>query len=67
MKNLFNNIKKYLKEYYKVIIVYGYNIVCHLGAKSALFLAENNIPVMELCGGFEEWQNKDFEVISTPN
>ena len=51
----------------KVIIVYSYNIVCHLGAKGALFLAENNIPVMELCGGFEEWQNKDFEVISTPN
>ena len=51
----------------KVIIVYCYNIVCHLGAKSALFLAENNIPVMELCGGFDEWQNKDFEVISTAN
>lgn len=51
----------------KLIIVYSYSAVCHLAAKSALFFAENNIPVMELSGGFEEWQNRDFEVITTPN
>ena len=40
-------------------VVYCYNPYCHLASKAAYMLAEKNIPVMELCGGFSVW-SEDF-------
>jgi rhodanese-related sulfurtransferase len=40
-----------------VNIVYCYSHVCHLGAKAAKYFAEHDFPVMEMEGGFEEWQH----------
>lgn len=40
-------------------IVYCYNNFCHLGARAAYLLAQNNYPVMELEGGFKTWY-EDF-------
>lgn len=40
-------------------VVYCYNPYCHLGARAAHLLAKNQIPVMELCGGFKVWA-EDF-------
>lgn len=40
-------------------IVYCYNNFCHLGARAAYLLAQNNYPVMELNGGFKTWY-EDF-------
>jgi len=48
----------------KINIVYCYSQQCHLGAKIALILVEKGYPVMELEGGFNEWKNKDFDVVS---
>lgn len=42
-----------------VYVVYCYNQQCHLGASAALTLARNDIPVMELEGGFKVWK-EDF-------
>ena len=50
----------------KINIVYCYNQQCHLAAKAALKLAENEYPVMELEGGFHAWSDvADFEVVSS--
>jgi rhodanese-related sulfurtransferase len=48
----------------KINVVYCYTQQCHLGAKSALILAENGYPVIELEGGFMEWKNNDFDIVS---
>ena len=40
-------------------VVYCYNNFCHLGARAAYLLAQNNYPVMELNGGFKTWY-EDF-------
>lgn len=40
-------------------VVYCYNNYCHLGAKAALMLARNILPVMLLSGGFKTWY-EDF-------
>lgn len=40
-------------------VVYCYNNFCHLGARAAYMLAQNNYPVMELEGGFKTWY-EDF-------
>lgn len=37
-------------------IVYCYSVVCHLAAKAALKFAEAGYPVMEMEGGWDEWQ-----------
>lgn len=37
-------------------IVYCYSITCMLATRAAREFAENGYPVMELVGGFEEWQ-----------
>lgn len=47
-----------------VHVVYCYNQQCHLAAASALVLAKNGYPVMELEGGFDVWKNV-FEFEST--
>lgn len=46
----------------KTNIVYCYSGVCHLAASAALHFAEHGYPVMELDGGFDEWQKHDLPV-----
>ena len=37
-------------------IFYCYNEVCHLAARAAKFFADKGYAVMELEGGFDQWQ-----------
>lgn len=46
----------------KINIVYCYMQQCHLSAKACKLFAEHGYPVMELEGGFEEWQRHSFPV-----
>lgn len=47
-----------------VHVVYCYNQQCHLAASAAYILAKNEIPVMELEGGFKTWVDDfGFEVV----
>lgn len=48
----------------KINVVYCYSQQCHLGSKTALVLLENGYPVIELEGGFNEWKNSDFDIVS---
>jgi len=48
----------------KINVVYCYSQQCHLGSKMALILADKGYPVMELEGGFNEWKNSDFDIVS---
>lgn len=43
-------------------IVYCYSEACHLAASAAMDFAEHNYPVMELEGGFEDWQRHDLPI-----
>lgn len=45
-------------------VVYCYNPYCHLGARAAHLMAEHNLPVIELCGGFKVWA-EDFRFATT--
>jgi len=54
-KDLDNFINKLSKD--KTTIVYCYSQQCHLGAKTALRLAERGYPVMEMDGGYDAWKN----------
>ena len=46
----------------KVNIVYCYMQQCHLAAQAALHFAGAGFSVMELEGGFEEWQRHGFDI-----
>jgi len=46
----------------KTIVTYCGNLTCQLAPKAALTLAEKGFKVMELYGGWEDWQKKGFEV-----
>ena len=46
----------------KTNIVYCYSEVCHLAAAAAKAFAEQGFPVMELEGGFEEWNGYNMPV-----
>ncbi len=46
----------------KVNIVYCYSQVCHLAAAAALEFAERGFSVMELEGGFDEWQKHTLPI-----
>ena len=48
----------------KTNIIYCYSQVCHLAAAAAKHFAEHDYPVMELEGGFEEWQRNNLPVES---
>lgn len=48
----------------KINVVYCYSEQCHLAAKAALILAERGFSVIELQGGFNEWKNSDFDIVS---
>ena len=57
------NLNKLSKD--KINVLYCYTQQCHLAAKSAVILAKNGYPVMEMEGGFDAWRNiYDFEVVS---
>jgi rhodanese-related sulfurtransferase len=45
-----------------VNVLYGYSAVCHLAAAAAVEFSDKGYPVMELEGGFEEWQSHNLEV-----
>lgn len=61
-KDIEMNLSKLSKH--KINVLYCYSQQCHLAAKSALILAKNDYPVLELEGGFNEWKNKDFDIVS---
>jgi rhodanese-related sulfurtransferase len=46
----------------RVNVIYCYSEVCHLAANAAKYFAEHDFPVMELEGGFEEWQRHGLPV-----
>lgn len=61
-KDITMHMNKLSKE--KINIVYCYSQQCHLAAKAALVLAERGFPVVELEGGFNEWKNLDYDIVS---
>ncbi len=46
----------------KVNVFYCYSATCPLAAQAAAYFAKRNFPVMELLGGFTEWEQRKFEV-----
>lgn len=46
----------------KTNIFYCYSITCLLAAQAAAYFAKRNFPVMELLGGFDEWDAHGFEI-----
>ena len=54
------HIKKLPKN--KTIITYCYHVVCFAAPKVALKLAKKGYKVMEMVGGFDEWQKHGHPV-----
>ncbi|MDB6023609.1 MAG: Sulfurtransferase [Pedosphaera sp.] len=48
-------------------VVYCYSMVCHLAAAAAYKFADRGFPVMELDGGFDEWQEHGLKVETEAN
>ncbi len=46
----------------KTIITYCYHVVCYAAPKVALKLAKKGYQVMEMVGGFDEWQKHGHPV-----
>jgi rhodanese-related sulfurtransferase len=46
----------------KTNVIYCYSITCMLATRACREFAENGYPVMELIGGFEEWQRSKMQV-----
>lgn len=61
--NLESSLDKLSKD--RITVVYCYSQQCHLAAKSAIILAGNGYPVIELEGGFTEWENSDFDIVTS--
>jgi len=61
-KDIQTSLNKLSKD--KINILYCYTQQCHLAAKSAVILAENGYPVIELEGGIEAWKKYDYEITS---
>lgn len=49
----------------KTIVVYCYDMVCHLAAKAALTLAKKGYKVKELAGGWHDWTQHNLQVEGT--
>jgi rhodanese-related sulfurtransferase len=47
---------------YDVNIFYCYSEVCHLAARAAKFFADKGYAVMELQGGFDQWQRSNLPI-----
>ncbi|MDE2292459.1 MAG: hypothetical protein KGL53_10280 [Elusimicrobia bacterium] len=45
----------------KTLVVYCWNITCHMATRAALDLAQKGFDVQELVGGIEEWKRKGFK------
>ena len=43
-------------------VLYCYSGVCHLAATAAVEFAGKGYPVMEMDGGFDEWEEHDLEI-----
>jgi len=54
------NLKKLPKN--KILILYCYHVVCFAAPKAALKLAKKGYKVMEMVGGFDEWQKHGHTV-----
>lgn len=63
MDDLEEHIKMFEKDI--VNIVYTYCNCCYKAAYAASIIAENNYPVMVLCGGFKAWKELGFDIIKT--
>ena len=48
-------------------VLYCYSLVCHLAATAAFKFADKGYPVMELDGGFDEWQEHGLEIETGAN
>jgi len=48
--------------YDKPNVVYCYSISCYLATRACKEFAENGYPVIELIGGFEEWQRNKMPI-----
>ena len=59
-RELDENISKLLKN--KILILYCYHVVCFAAPKIALKLAKKGYDVMEMVGGFDEWQKHGHPV-----
>ena len=46
----------------KTNVFYCYSMTCLLAAEAAAHFAKKGFPVMELIGGFDEWDGHDFEI-----
>ena len=46
----------------RVNVIYCYSEVCHLSTSAARFFAGHGFPVMELEGGFEQWNAYNLPV-----
>jgi len=44
-------------------IIYCHSEACHLAANAAKYFAERGLPVVELEGGFEQWQRYNLPVV----
>lgn len=47
----------------KVNVIYCYSEACHLAANAAKYFAEHDFSVMELEGGFEEWEGHNLPIV----
>lgn len=46
----------------KVNIFYSHSSVCRLAAEAAAYFAKRRFPVMELLGGFDEWDQHGLDI-----
>ena len=54
------HIKKLPKN--RILVLYCYHVVCFAAPKTALKLARKGYKVMEMVGGFDEWQKHGHPV-----
>ena len=47
----------------RINVIYCYSEACHLAANAAMYFAEHRFPVMELEGGFEDWERHNLPVV----
>ena len=62
-----NELDKHLNKLpkNKILIFYCYHVVCFAAPKAALKLAKKGFEVMEMVGGFDEWQKHGHPVEKT--
>jgi rhodanese-related sulfurtransferase len=61
---LFENFEKETAKFSrdKTIVVYCYDVLCHLSTKAALWLAKKGYKVQELIGGWDGWVEHQLPV-----